>query len=247
MQHFWHERLSRDKSLIATGHRAFNLAYNEQLYEMQQETLDILLQTYDVDLADKRVLDVGSGLGFFVNYFLAKRVKHVTGLDIAPAGVEYLQATYPQSKFYCVDVGDVPALPVREQFDIVSAISVLYHIIEEAAFQQAMKNMCQAIAPGGYLIVSDKFSPFLQLTAGHVQFRTLAAYRTLFAQFDLHIVDVLPMYYFMNRTFVPYLMPPILGLGPVTRLLVNIDRHLRRGRVQFGAGLKILLARRGRP
>lgn len=244
MQTFWHNRLSNDETLIATGHRAFNLVYNQALYEMQCDTLNTLLQTHEIDATDKVVLDVGSGLGFFVDYFLMKGAKNVAGLDIAPASIDYLRQTYPQAQFHCVDVGAVPALPVTTLFDIVSVISVLYHIVEEDAFRRALRNICQAVMPGGYLLISGMFKSTWQITAGHVQFRTLDQYQAIFDQFNLQVVDVLPMYYLMNRTFVPFLLPPVLGLKPVIRLLMSIDRRLRNQRTHFGAGLKMLLAKR---
>lgn len=247
MRNFWNERLSENKTLVATGHRAFNLAYNQALYEVQQRTLDTILQTNQVNPANKRVLDVGSGLGFFVNYFLTNGAKEVVGLDIAPTSVAYLQQTYPECQFHCVDIGSVQTLPVTSQFDIVSVVSVLYHLIEDESFWQALNNICQVIVPGGYLLVSDTFKPTWQLTASHVRFRTLDMYQPIFEQFELQVIDIVSMYYLMNRTFIPYVLPPILSLKPLTQLLVNIDRRLRRRGIQFGAGLKMLLAKRGTP
>lgn len=159
---YWNSRLSQDKTLIGTGHRSFNLTYNQALYEMQTCTVDLLLQTNRVDPVGKCVLDVGSGFGFYVNYFLTRGASSVTGIDIAPTSVEYLQQTYPQSQFYCVDVGAIQELPVASQFDIVSAVSVLYHIVEDTSFKQALINICRATVPGGYLLVNDMFKVIWQ-------------------------------------------------------------------------------------
>jgi 2-polyprenyl-3-methyl-5-hydroxy-6-metoxy-1,4-benzoquinol methylase len=203
------------------------------------------LEFGQVDPQGKSVLDVGSGFGFFVDYFLERGAAPITGLDIAPASVEYLRQTYPQGTFHCVDIGAAAELPGAGPYDIVSVVSVLYHLVEEAPFKQALRHICRAVAPGGHLLVSDMFAPTWQpLSPGHVQFRDLAAYHAIFKQFKLQIIGRLPIYYLMNRTFVPRLAPPILGLAPVTRLLARLDRWLRAGRVKYGAGLKLLLAKR---
>lgn len=244
MKDFWDERLERETNLVGTGHRAFNLEYNRELYRMQRDTLDQLLSDNEIEMAGRRVLDIGSGTGFYVDYYRQNNAAHVTGLDITPTSVAHLQKTFPEEEFHCVDIGAVDTLPFAGPFDWVSVVSVIYHIVDPRAFEQAMTNICGAIAPGGYLLISDMFRTPRQLTPGHVRFRSDDVYQPIFDRFDMEVVDTLPMYYSMNRTFIPYVLPPLLGLQPVFRRLSRFDHRLRQDRATRGAGLTMLLAQK---
>lgn len=244
MKSFWDERLKTTTSLVGTGHRAFNLAYNKALYAMQSDTLDMLLSTANISLAEKRVLDVGSGIGYYINYFQQRGAKNIIGIDIAPTSVSYLQKTYPQYQFQCTDIGSSSGITIDGKFDFISAISVLYHIVDDDRFASALNNICSYLAPGGFLVLTDMFRKTLQLTARHAKFRTTDSYSSVFAAYNLKIIDQLPMYYFMNRTYVPVIAPKILQLKSITQLLLKIDTVLRKKRYTFGSGLQMMLLRR---
>src|SRR3990172_1207342 len=92
---YWEDRLAKNINLRGTGHRAFNLRYNEYLYKTQEDAMDILLDESKVDPKNKKILDIGSGNGFYIKYFLDKGAANVWGLDITEASVNYLRTKYP--------------------------------------------------------------------------------------------------------------------------------------------------------
>ncbi|RMF26012.1 MAG: hypothetical protein D6759_20410, partial [Chloroflexi bacterium] len=65
-RHYWERRLIRHPNLKGTGHRAFSLAYNRVLYQAQRDCLELVLARHQISLQGKRVLDIGSGTGFYV-------------------------------------------------------------------------------------------------------------------------------------------------------------------------------------
>ncbi len=239
---FWSERLARDLSLRGTGHRAFSLSYNRFLYAAQADALDDLLIKWQVPLQDASVLDVGSGSGFFVNFFREHGVQTMVGLDIAPASVHYLRKQFPEYEFHIADIGERQR-PIEREFDIVSAFNVLYHIIDDTLFEQALEHLASFTKLNGFLIISDCLSSS-HFTPRHVRFRGLEYYTETFERLGLQILESLPIYYLMNRVFVPKLGPVILSYPPVARTLYNIDRRWRSAGRSNGAGMKFLLARR---
>lgn len=240
---FWEERLASRLDLRGTGHRAFSLSYNRWLYQAQLDSFDGLIRRYAVDIAGKRVLDIGSGTGFYVDYFLREGAGSVYGIDITETSVRYLQQTYSTGHFLPCDIAS-KSLPIRGPFDIISAISVLYHVVDDARFDQALRNICQLLEPNGYLLLSDTFARSLLPTATHARHRLLTTYTSVFAQYDVQVVDVIPMYYFLNRTFVPVIGPRILSALSLGRRLYQLDTRLRNAGLSNLDGMKLMLARR---
>ncbi len=243
MQSYWEERLRSNLNLRGTGHRAFGLDYNRWLYQAQSDCLDAVAQRAGVNFSGKQVLDVGSGTGYFVEYFTRKGAAHVAGLDITAVSVQYLADTYPDYEFHVADIAD-PNFDLQRQFDLVSIISVLYHVVDDAGFEAAVANLCRHVAPGGYLFLSDTFQRPLLPTARHARFRAREQYERLLAQGGLRIVEVVPIYYFLNQTFVPLLGPRVIDGLRLGRPLYQLDRWLRKRGTDNGAGMKLLLAQK---
>ena len=133
---YWETRLSGRPNLRGTGHRAFSLDYNTWLYQAQLDCLRLVFARHAVTVRGRSVLDVGSGTGFYIRYYVEQGARPVTGLDITEISVRYLQNAYPQQCFVTGDI-TAPHLPVSPSFHLISAISVLYHILDDALFERA--------------------------------------------------------------------------------------------------------------
>jgi SAM-dependent methyltransferase len=211
-QDFWDQRIKSDPSLRGTGHRAFDFNYNYWLYQAQKDSLDILLEKHSVDVSDQDVLDVGSGTGFYVEYYQQKGAASVTGIDIAQSSIRYLRETYPSATFFIGDISS-RSLPVTGKFALVSAVSVLYHVVSDGGFQRALGNMCKLLNDNGYLVISDLFSKPLMPTAKHAKFRPLDDYQVILKRHGIDTIDTVPIYYLLNRIFVPILGPKVIGFA----------------------------------
>jgi len=237
---FWNARLTKEPTLRGTGHRSFSLAYNDLLYAAQAEALADLLAKWQVEVRGKSVLDVGSGVGFFVSFFQSAGAATLTGLDIAAASVDYLREHFPAYQFQVADIGSSD-VPLARRYDIVSIISVLYHLVDDRRFERALTNLAQLTAPSGYLILNDCFVSTL-VTPKHVRFRNYNHYATILQQNGLEILETSPIYYLMNRTFIPKIGPWLLGQPRIARALFNYDRRQRQARRPNGSGMKLMLA-----
>lgn len=226
-QDYWEQRLSARIDLRGTGHRAFDLEYNRWFYLSQAESLEILLRRNRINLEGKSAIDVGSGNGFFIDFIRTHGAIKIVGLDITQASVNYLSNIFKDCKFYQADIADIN-LSIPGEFDFLTAISVLFHIIDDQKFHQAIQNIGKLIIPGGYGVLSDTFSPSLINLVPHVRFRSRSVYEHELRQAGLKILDRMPMYYLLNRPIIPVIGPRILSLLKAGRILYRLDSALRK-------------------
>jgi len=101
-------------------------------------------------LAGRKALDVGCGAGLLCEP-LARLGAEVTGVDAAEENVAAASA-HAQGATLAIDYrcGDVARLGLAG-FDLVTAMEVIEHVADKAAFVAALK---EALAPGGLMILS---------------------------------------------------------------------------------------------
>ncbi len=101
--------------------------------------------------AYERHLDIGCGPGTFVGSLGGPG--HSTGVDIAPAQIEYASAHYggPDREFRTVSP---EALPFRDgAFDLVTMVELVEHLTEEDCLR-LMAEVRRVLRPGGRLILT---------------------------------------------------------------------------------------------
>jgi len=98
--------------------------------------------------------------------------------------------------------------------------------------------------PRGFAILSDKFSKPLLNPASHVAFRSYAVYENELKKAGFIVLDTLPMFYFLNRTFIPIIGPRLLSTIKAGKFLYHIDTTLRNRRLWNWNGSKLLLAQK---
>ncbi len=245
-QDYWEKRLSSRIDLRGTGHRAFDLKYNQWFYRAQADSLDLLLNRNRITPRDLSVVDIGSGNGFFVDFLLKRDAAKIVGLDITQASIDYLSAHFPECEFLKADISD-ENFRLTRKFDLLTAISILFHIVDDSKFEQALQNIGNLVKPGGYAILSDTFSPPLVNLVSHVRFRSRAVYHKYLAKAGFIVLDTLPMFYLLNRTLIPVIGPRILSMINAGKYLYRIDTALRKRGWSNCNGSKLLLAKKLAP
>ena len=240
---YFDSRYRNFPDLRASGHRRFDLSYNEAMYQIASTRLKDALVRNKVDLRNSKLLDIGPGSGYFVDKFLGWGVKSLVGVDIAPTSVELLREKYPDQLFMEGDFSD-PSVQVDDNFDIITAISVIFHITNETLFTKALEKMCMSLKLGGYLIVVDSFSKPLIPTAKHVRLRSFDSYTPIFNNFEINVIEMTPMYFVMGTSFFPYVIPSILSIPAILNRLIRLDYWLGDHLTNNMNGLKILIARK---
>jgi SAM-dependent methyltransferase len=83
--------------------------------------MDELRERHEVPIAGKHVLDIGSGVGYYIEYFQQFDPAILYGIDLTEASKQYLEKQFPGGTFFTADLSD-PVLPVPGQFDVISAM-----------------------------------------------------------------------------------------------------------------------------
>jgi hypothetical protein len=80
-------------------------------------------------------------------------------------------------------------------FDLVTAIDILYHIVDGMQFETALAWLASRMGEHGYLVVSDVFTDSAWgRRSAHVRRRPLEAYLHILEPRGLHLVDREPVF-----------------------------------------------------
>jgi SAM-dependent methyltransferase len=117
-----------------------------------------------------RVLDVGSGAGHWIDfYFEVFGAEEVVGLEISEPAVRALEGRYahvPGVTIVEADVGDT-GFALDGEFEIVNAIGVMFHIVDDDRWERAVAALGRRLAPGGVLVVGGQFGHVTQNVQFH--------------------------------------------------------------------------------
>ncbi|MHB8670320.1 MAG: class I SAM-dependent methyltransferase [Acidimicrobiales bacterium] len=153
---YWESTLGDQFDLRGTGYPNLPHSFNAFLYASMRRCVDGLLLAAGVGPGplSASVLDIGSGVGYWVDYWSERGVSDLTGYDLTDAAVRTLTARHPALNFRQVDIGS-PDLDVSRSFDVISVMAVLQHITDDARFLQALANIRRLLAPGGLLLAIE--------------------------------------------------------------------------------------------
>jgi SAM-dependent methyltransferase len=182
------------------GHRGFGLQYNKWLYRVRvgqfRARVGRLLRGQDV--ATLRVLDIGSGSGVYVEQWLRLGARQLVGVDLTAAAVQHLGNSFPAAEFRQGDLGDPDFLADQTPFDVISAFDMLFHIVDDDRFAQAMANVSRLLAPNGVFIYTDLLVHGSEKRSPHHVTRTIDQHRSTLSDAGLTIVDRRPVFVFME-------------------------------------------------
>jgi SAM-dependent methyltransferase len=200
---YWEARLREHYSLAGVGYLRLGRRYNAWMYRVRGLVFDDALLRIGMSSSlehwkGRNVLDVGSGTGFYVDRWLKAGAK-VTGLDLTDVAVEELGRSFPGARFVRADIGGSAGISLAPgSFDAVSAMDVLFHIVDDAAYARAFANIATVLRPGGWLLWSDNFLRHDTERVAHQASRSLAESVRCVEAAGLEIVDRVPMFVLMN-------------------------------------------------
>lgn len=237
-RHFWEDRLGTHPDLRGTGETGLSLRYNRACYALRERVLDREIRRLGLALSGTSVLDVGSGVGFFVDYY-RRRGARVTGVELTDAGARVLARRFPETRIL---VGDVADLDVGGGYGVVNAFDVLYHIVDDERWERALSRLARALAPDGVLFLTDVLRPKARDHAAHNVMRGRAAYERVLGESGLRILRAPPTHYFLNRD-----LGWLRGLNRLPALLQACDETLLRLGVPAPEPANRLLVARRQP
>lgn len=120
-----------------------------------------------------RVLDIGSGTGHWVDFFLEVYFAgSVTAVEITGQMADFLKTKYAQDPRVGVlhaDIADpsFDAASLGAPMDYVSAIGVMFHIVDDQRWERAMRVLRDATRPDGLLLIGGDFGAHTRNLEGH--------------------------------------------------------------------------------
>jgi SAM-dependent methyltransferase len=227
---FWEKRLQRF-DLAAVGYTGLGLRYNEWLYRVRSVVFRRMLRGIDLIPRSSRVLDVGSGTGFYITEWLQAGAQ-VVASDLTRLATERLATDFPEVEVVQLDISAAPPFSAGS-FDAVSAFDVLFHIVDESAYRCALHNLALLLREGGYLLFSENFLHGPPLRSQHQVSRSLAEIEELLNEAGFEVVSRRPMFVLMNA--------PLDSKGVVLRQFWQLLRRVVKRNEVFGAALGAML------
>ena len=196
---YWEERLSGDVGVRRVGNRSFGLRYNGWLYRVRRvQFIRRMHRSLGPDRSRLDVLDIGSGSGVYVDLWHRLGVRRVVGSDLTIGAVSHLRRAFPGMTFEQGDVGDPNFMSHDGPFDVVSAFDVLFHIVDDERFAQAIANVARLLKPGGYFVFSDLFLHGRTFESLHQVGRTLDHISRVLRRSGFDIIQRRPIFVIME-------------------------------------------------
>ena len=199
---YWDEIYAAAYDESAVGYPELARSLNRARYDVERRNVLRAINAVQRP-RPRRVLDVGSGTGIWIEFWRQRGASEIVGVDLAKAAVDRLSTRYPEYRFEQRDVGEPKAsLPV--EMDVVSAMSVLLHITDEARFENAMRNLMGSVTTDGILVLveplivhrwwGEPFGPHSNSLA-----RPLATYRRVLGEGGFEIADLRPSTWLLSN------------------------------------------------
>lgn len=154
-QHYWEDRHARGASLDSVGWTGLGRAFNGWMYEVRRRIFLRVVPRFVTLTPQTRVLDVGSGTGFYLRLWRQLGAGRVEGSDLSERAVEWLRTEFPDTPMHVLDLGAEPLGLEPDSYDAVSAMDMLFHILDDDAYRRALGNLARLARPGGTVIITE--------------------------------------------------------------------------------------------
>jgi len=117
------------------------------------------------------VLDIGSGAGHWIDFWRENYgASEVVGLELAESCARALAGKYRDAPGVRIVRGDLSdaGLALGRTFDVINAIGVIFHIVDDDRWRQALANMRALLNDTGVIVVGGYFGLLTRDTQFHL-------------------------------------------------------------------------------
>ena len=125
----------------------------EEFYLSERKTIEFVMSNLDV--YEKKILDVGCASGGLYNALNEEYIINYTGIDIVEESIIVAKNKFPECDFIC---GDISNIQIQKQFDIVFSLSCIDWNLGKGSFEKLFKKLFSFVNDRGYLIISLRIS-----------------------------------------------------------------------------------------
>jgi 2-polyprenyl-3-methyl-5-hydroxy-6-metoxy-1,4-benzoquinol methylase len=171
----------RHKSLLQNpknvGNKGLTVKQNEDLIGSKAAFVAHLIGKHLKD--NISILDAGCGAGEFSKYFFCNKYQY-SGFDVSPDAIQQA-SNVSKGNFFVSSITD---LKLKQKFDLVMCLDVLFHIVDDYMWNKAVENLAQRVKLNGCLFIIEYF-PGTPSTALHTKWRKTSDYEKKLSDFKL--------------------------------------------------------------
>ncbi len=166
-----------------------------------------LIRDLNIPVNGGRVLDIGSGSGRWIRFFLERfKPAELVGIDYTQASVDLLQkwcgeAHAAKLRFLLADITnpklDVESVHQGKSFDLINIANVLFHIPEQEKFAAALHNLAKLVGERGRIITTE-YLPRTTVRTNWMLVRSRYEFAAAVQAAGLAIADVRATTFFAN-------------------------------------------------
>ncbi|HEV3152892.1 MAG TPA: class I SAM-dependent methyltransferase [Candidatus Baltobacteraceae bacterium] len=227
---YWENRLGKDVPLNSVGYHGLSDAFVAWLYRVRAARFTQAVRSFA--RPGLRVLDIGSGGGFYIDLWRRLGVTDVTASDLTQASLDAIARRFPGTATIRFDAG-ADNVPLADgSFDAISCMDVVHHLMDDAQYERAIANCARLLKPGGMLVFTDNFLHGPAFRAAHSLSRPLIQIERILRGNGFSIESRRPMFVLMNN--------PIDSRSPAHALFWKCVSYMSENRVLgaiFGAAM----------
>src|SRR6266511_1516161 len=206
-RHYWNNLVvgSSPEHVEQVGHPDMGTEFNRLAYDLRLNALVRALQKSACFPPPNSIFEAAFGVGHYLKFWQSQHCRGVVGVDLSAQACKNAQRHFPEFDLREGDLAEINQwedwLELVHSFAVVTAIDVIYHLIEDEAACRAVRNVAQLVAPKGILVLTDKFvqSPYpVQEVPGHVMRRCLDWYTALLETQGLVLESTTPVFWCMD-------------------------------------------------
>jgi SAM-dependent methyltransferase len=194
---YWEQRLTEAYTLGSVGWIGLGESFNRWMYAVRRRVFRRVVRQSIGNLSEVRVLDVGSGTGFYLNAWRELGVRDLSGADLTSTAVTRLRVAFAGAPIHQLDIGGSTDQLPDDRYDIVSIMDVLYHVVDDERYAQALHNLSRLVRPGGKLILSENCVSQTQVGVHQVS-RSRRQIEGILRDAQLAPVLLRPVFFLMN-------------------------------------------------
>jgi len=195
---YWEKRLQGNYDLHGVGLIEWGAQFNQWLYRIRRHGFLKSMLKEKASWDGTKVLDVGSGTGFYLACWKELGAEHIHGMDLTEVAAQNLQEKFPDMNIHCGDIGANGLTGMDQTFDAISCMDVLFHIVDDEMYGHAFKHITQMLKDDGLFVFSDSWLKGEDVRGVHIVHRSRRLVSQLLEQAGLEVVEVRPMFVLMN-------------------------------------------------
>jgi SAM-dependent methyltransferase len=195
---YWGQLVSGTGDLAHVGQDALG-SYNRYAYAFRLAAVRRMLSEAGILSKPFSVLEAAYGEGFYLPFWKAQGASPVAGIDISERAWRAAQTRFPDFDLRKGDLTDAASFANLGTYSLVTAIDVLYHIVDDRLWRSAVTNLLGRVGPEGSFLFTEKFpktSPYQRFE--HVRRRPMEMWSELLKEHGFEITRVRPMFVFMD-------------------------------------------------